>query len=256
MERLARFGVLRRSYGDAARHLVPLLAPCALVLVPLGLLATPVLVLAVNGQVIVVNQEPELTAVPAGALAAWAAVVLVTWLVLAVLVFPAVVIVAAGRLLGRRVPPVAALRAASLVVRADGRPLIAYRSTADGAVLLLDCRTPDCAAAGSRTLAPAGAEHAAPALVLDRSGRALVAYQDLEGRRLMLATCAGLDCVTTPVRNMRHGPGPALAMTLDARGRPAIVWTDAGGSTGAEVVVTVPLNLPWPHQTRSSRAAR
>ncbi|MEV4087729.1 hypothetical protein AB0J43_46450, partial [Nonomuraea fuscirosea] len=94
------------------------------------------------------------------------------------------------------------------------------------------------------------------ALVLDRSGRALVAYQDLEGRRLMLATCAGLDCVTTPVRNMRHGPGPALAMTLDARGRPAIVWTDAGGSTGAEVVVTVPLNLPWPHQTRSSRAAR
>ncbi|WP_106251773.1 hypothetical protein [Nonomuraea fuscirosea] len=145
---------------------------------------------------------------------------------------------------------------ASLVVRADGRPLIAYRSTADGAVLLLDCRTPDCAAAGSRTLAPAGAEHAAPALVLDRSGRALIAYQDLEGRRLMLATCAGLDCVTTPVRNMRHGPGPALAMTLDARGRPAIVWTDAGESAGAEVVVTVPLNLPWPHQTRSSRAAR
>lgn len=68
MERLARFGVLRRSYGDAARHLVPLLAPCVLVLVPLGLLATPVLILTVNGQVIVVNQEPELTAV---AVAPW-----------------------------------------------------------------------------------------------------------------------------------------------------------------------------------------
>ncbi|MGI5293102.1 hypothetical protein ACQEVF_58690 [Nonomuraea polychroma] len=144
----------------------------------------------------------------------------------------------------------------SLAVRADGRPLIAYRSAVGGAVRLLDCRTPDCRAADSRTLAPAGVEHAAPALVLDRSGRALVAYQDLAHRRLMLATCTGLDCTTTAVRNMRHGPGPYLAMTLDAGGRPVIVWTDVGSDSGSEMVITVPLNLPWPHQSRSSRAAQ
>ncbi|MEU8361154.1 hypothetical protein AB0C27_34585 [Nonomuraea sp. NPDC048882] len=147
------------------------------------------------------------------------------------------------------------LAGVSLAVRADGRPLIAYRSAVGGAVHLLDCRTPDCAAGDSLMLAPSGVEHAAPALVLDRSGRALVAYQDLEGRRIMLATCSGLDCAVVPVRNMRHGPGPALAMTLDGAGRPYIVWTDVGYAD-AEVVITVPLNLPWPHQTRSPRAVR
>ncbi len=144
----------------------------------------------------------------------------------------------------------------SLAVRADGRPLIAYRSAVGGAVRLLDCRTPDCGAADSLTLAPAGVEHAAPALVLDRSGRALVAYQDLERRRLMLATCTGLDCTTTAVRNMRHGPGPNVAMTLDVGGRPVIVWTDVGSDLGSEVVITVPLNLPWPHRSRPSRTAQ
>ncbi|TMR24666.1 hypothetical protein ETD86_03645 [Nonomuraea turkmeniaca] len=115
---------------------------------------------------------------------------------------------------------------ARLAVRADGRPVIAYRDAVGGAVRLLDCRTPDCALADSVTLDPAGREHAVPALALDRDGRALVAYQDLARRRIMLATCAGIRCTTMTVSKMRHGPGRVMAMTLDAQGRPLFLWED------------------------------
>lgn len=133
----------------------------------------------------------------------------------------------------------------AMAIRADGRPVIAYRDLKDRAAKLLDCRTPDCARADVITLGPGGLYRSTPALVLDRAGRPLVAYQNQDGTRLMLATCTGHRCVSTAVAKMR-GAGDGLAMTMNGEGKPTIAWIDDDGSlfngTWA-LVVTTPLNL-------------
>ncbi|MFB4276613.1 hypothetical protein ACBJ59_15080 [Nonomuraea sp. MTCD27] len=134
---------------------------------------------------------------------------------------------------------------ATMLLREDTRPLIAYRDSADGSIRLLDCRNPECSQADTVVLSAPGLDHAAPAMVLDRDGRALVAYQDLDRERLVVAACTGTRCTHTPVAKMRHYAGHGLAMALNGEGRPVIAWMD-GSPYGGEwhLVVTTPLNLP------------
>lgn len=133
----------------------------------------------------------------------------------------------------------------ALAVRADGRPMIAYRDMNDRATKLLDCRTPDCAQADVITLDAGGPYRSTPALVLDRAARPLVAYQNQDGTRLMLATCIGRRCVSTAVARMR-GAGEGLAMTMNGQGKPTIAWIDDGGSLFRgewALMLTTPLSL-------------
>ncbi|MEV4578520.1 hypothetical protein AB0K16_35300 [Nonomuraea jabiensis] len=132
---------------------------------------------------------------------------------------------------------------AAMLVRADGRPLIAYLDVNDSAIKLLDCRTRECSQAGTTTLSGPG-HNTAPAMVLDRDGRVLVAYQDLDRDRIVIATCTGTACVRTPVTTIARGGGRGLAMALDGRGRPMIAWTDFGDWHDWDLVVTTALNLP------------
>ncbi|WP_433432766.1 hypothetical protein [Nonomuraea sp. CA-141351] len=117
--------------------------------------------------------------------------------------------------------------AASLAVREDARPVIAYSHLRDGAITLLDCRSADCAQVDQATLAgPDGGRTPPPALALDGAGRALVAYRDLEHRQVILASCTGTRCERTRVARIQHGSKGGLAITLDGQARPVIVWTD------------------------------
>jgi hypothetical protein len=132
---------------------------------------------------------------------------------------------------------------AAMVLRADGRPLIAYRDVTDGAIKLLDCHTRECPEADTATLSEPG-RNAGPVMVLDRSGRALVAYQDLDRDRIVLATCTRTRCSGTPVTTIRRGGGDGLAMALDGHGRPTLAWMDVADHNDWDLVVTTPLNLP------------
>lgn len=116
----------------------------------------------------------------------------------------------------------------TMVVRPDGRPLIAYQD-GDGTVRLLDCLTWDCTRTEEAALSGAVDQRATPALVLDRSGRALVAFHDRVHDRIMLATCEGVRCVSAPVSRTREDTWTRLAITLDSRGRPMIAWGDGKG---------------------------
>lgn len=127
----------------------------------------------------------------------------------------------------------------SMAVRADGRPVIAYRDEWDGSIGLLDCRTTDCAKVDEVTLTGPGLGRARPALVLDKAGRALVAYQDPGERRIVLASCTGTRCATTGVGRIRYGLGAGLSMTLGRQGRPMIAWADHRDSRWAFNVTTV-----------------
>ncbi|MFF4621350.1 hypothetical protein [Nonomuraea jabiensis] len=131
---------------------------------------------------------------------------------------------------------------AAMLVRADGRPLIAYLDVSDGAIKLLDCRTRECSQAGTTTLSEPG-HHTAPTMVLDRDGRVLVAYQDLDRERIVIATCTGTGCVRTPVTTIARGDDRGLAMALDGHGRPMLAWVGFGGGDGWDLVVTTPLTL-------------
>ncbi|WP_431915116.1 hypothetical protein [Nonomuraea jabiensis] len=143
-----------------------------------------------------------------------------------------------GYLFDRRSRPRAAM-----AIRADGRPLIAYKDPADGTIKLLDCRTRACAQADTATLAAAGERHAGLAMVLDRAGRALVAFQDLDRDQIVIATCTGTRCTRTPVTTIRRKGGYGLAMALDGRGRPVLAWVDFGAGDDWDLVVTTPLTL-------------
>ncbi|MGW4413026.1 hypothetical protein ACWEJ6_54370 [Nonomuraea sp. NPDC004702] len=132
---------------------------------------------------------------------------------------------------------------ATLAVRRDGRPLIAYRDSGDGSVRLLDCRNLSCSQADTVILSAPGKDHMPPALAVDEAGRALVAYQDLGSGQIVVASCWGTRCTHTPVAKSTRAPGPGLAMALDARGRPVIAWID-GYWGDFDLVVTNPLNLP------------
>ncbi|MGI5293098.1 hypothetical protein ACQEVF_58670 [Nonomuraea polychroma] len=150
----------------------------------------------------------------------------------------------------------------TMVVRADGRPLIAYRDV-DDAVRLLDCLTWDCTRTEAAALGGAVGQLAAPALVLDRSGRALVAFHDRARDRIMLATCAGVLCVSTPVSRTRDDTLTRLAITLDPRGRPMIAWGDGTGDLHegdwqlmlATVLRPCRCTLPRPHPSQPTASA-
>ncbi|WP_188189439.1 hypothetical protein [Nonomuraea sp. SYSU D8015] len=133
---------------------------------------------------------------------------------------------------------------ATMAVRDDGRPLIAYRDVADGSIRLLDCRNLRCSQADTAILSAPGHDHVVPALALDQQGRALVAYQDLDRDQLVIATCTGTRCTHTPVAKSPRGFGPSLAMTLDGHGRPVIAWIEGSRWSEWHLVVTTPLNLP------------
>lgn len=131
---------------------------------------------------------------------------------------------------------------ATMVLRPDSRPMIAYRDMTDGTIKLLDCHTRECAQATTTTLSTPSLNHMAPAMLLDGRGRVLVAYQDLDQDTIVIATCTGTRCTHTPVTKMRYGPGYGLTMAMDSHGRPVIAWMD--GSWGDyDLVVTTPLNL-------------
>ncbi|MEU8149103.1 hypothetical protein [Nonomuraea sp. NPDC048901] len=132
---------------------------------------------------------------------------------------------------------------AAMLVRANGRPLIAYRDVTDGAIKLLDCHTRECSKAGTITLSEPG-HNTAPATVLSRDGRALVAYQDLDRKRVVIAACTGTHCTRTPITTIRRRGSDGLAMALNGQGRPMIAWMDVGGWHDWDLVVTTPLNLP------------
>lgn len=140
---------------------------------------------------------------------------------------------------GHRAPPRAAM-----VVRPDGRPLIAYREPADSAIKLLDCRTRTrtCAEADTTTLTAPGGRVLGLTMVLDRAGRALVAYQDLDRRRTMIATCTSTSCTQTPITTIPRDGGRGMTMTLDSNGRPMLAWVDFAAENDWDLIVTTPLN--------------
>lgn len=124
---------------------------------------------------------------------------------------------------------------AEMVLRPDGRPLIAYREAYSGRIKLLDCQIRDCSRSSTTDVSVSGGNEG-PAIVLDQRGRALITYMDFGQDRLVVASCTSGRCTRTPITNVRVGDDP-LAMMLDDHGQLIIARIEMG-SEGWELVLT------------------
>lgn len=105
-------GVIGLGYGRAARHLLRLLVPAAVVLAPVNIVLGGLLIGAIGrGGLIVDGELTPLSASPGIAVAA--GVALLVWYAAYVVALAATVVISAGDLLGRPVRPGAAFRAAA-----------------------------------------------------------------------------------------------------------------------------------------------
>ncbi|MFC4122060.1 hypothetical protein [Nonomuraea zeae] len=108
-----RLGVVWLAYAFTARNLIRLSAPALLVFLPLGLIAASALVMVVDGSAAVVNGGFELIGSPGAPLLRWSAVVLAAAVAGQMVVLPATTMLAAGRLVGKNVSTLRAMRAAA-----------------------------------------------------------------------------------------------------------------------------------------------
>ncbi|MBB5773523.1 hypothetical protein [Nonomuraea jabiensis] len=113
--RLRRPFVIVRAYLGAARHLVPLVAPAAVVFLPLALIAASALLPLLSGSAVVRNDELGIFGAEPRELLVWSAAVLVVFTVAQAVVFPATVVIAAGVQAGGQ--PVSARRALRMALR-------------------------------------------------------------------------------------------------------------------------------------------
>ncbi|MCK2216786.1 hypothetical protein MF672_023725 [Actinomadura sp. ATCC 31491] len=108
-----RLGVVWLAYAFTARNLVRLSVPALLVFLPLGMVAASALVAILDGSVALVNGGFDLIGSPGVPVLRWSAAVLAATVAGQMVVLPATTMIAAGRLVGRNVPALAAVRAAA-----------------------------------------------------------------------------------------------------------------------------------------------
>lgn len=151
----------------------------------------------------------------------------------------------------------------AMIMRNDGRPIIVYRDTASGALMLYDCATSDCTIGTSRVLDATGDSYSASiALLVDDSP--FVAYSIQPpggGRDLRLLRCLDPTCAATAIETITDddaGQTPDVIIRPD--GNPLVVYHDV--SNGDLVLydvdlslvpgghpIPVPTRTPWPTPT-------
>jgi hypothetical protein len=112
-----------------------------------------------------------------------------------------------------------------VVVRGDGRPLLAYHENGAGSMRIYNCADPACSSGNGRNLATAGDPGEGIAMVLRPDGRALIAYIDDASDALQVYSCGDANCSvgTTSAADTAARAG-SIDMALRADGRAVIVY--------------------------------
>src|SRR5690606_21559484 len=124
-----------------------------------------------------------------------------------------------------------------MVLRPDGRPLLAYHEEGFGRLRLRDCADPTCSAGISRNLVASGDAGEGIAMVLRPDGRPLIAYLSDGTDTLSVYSCNDASCSSGTITQL-DGPVSLFAaykvhnvdMALRADGRAVIAYRSATGS--------------------------
>lgn len=115
-----------------------------------------------------------------------------------------------------------------VVVRADGRPFLAYHEDGASGMRIYNCADPSCSSGNARYLATSGDPGEGIALVLRPDGRPLIAYIEGSSDTLHVYSCADANCTggtnTTLESPVRAG---SIDVALRADGRAVIAYVSA-----------------------------
>ncbi len=131
-----------------------------------------------------------------------------------------------------------------MAVRSDGLPVIAYRDTASGALMLVDCHTPTCSSYTGKTL-DTGGNFLFGSIAVLPDDSPFIAYTEFtaEGdHNLRLLRCLDPACNDTLIEMVEEGnlgKTPQIAVLPD--GNPLVVFHDVG--TGGVGLYQVDLTL-------------
>ncbi len=115
------------------------------------------------------------------------------------------------------------LTGASVEVRPDGRPVVAYRA-ADGSARLVDCADADCTRSEERVITGPGWEQHLPGMALDPEGRPVLALADSDADTLSLVICADSGCAEWESRVLHDAVrvNSGAVVVVDPGGRPVV----------------------------------
>ncbi len=119
-------------------------------------------------------------------------------------------------------------RHVKLVLRDDGRPLLAYHEDALGSVRLYDCVDAVCSSGSARNIATAGDAGEGIAMLLRSDGRPLIAYIDATSDTLHIYSCSDVACSagsSTALDSPVYSSMVDLALRAD--GRAVVVYRNA-----------------------------
>jgi hypothetical protein len=117
----------------------------------------------------------------------------------------------------------------SLVLDADGNPVIAYRDALTTRLEIMHCDDPLCTGGGETVASPDPQPGQFPSLALDQDGNPIVSYYTTMFDRIKVLHCDDPDCAGTEVPTT---PDPGIflvewptSMALDGDGNPVIAYS-------------------------------
>jgi hypothetical protein len=132
----------------------------------------------------------------------------------------------------RRILPIedAEVSGTDLALRADQRPVLAYREDAGKRLALFDCADQTCSSGSARTLDPTTTTGSRNRIVLRADGRPVIAYYDATAGDLKFYDCADAACTNGTARTLQTAGdvGSDVSIALRADGRPVLAYYAAG----------------------------
>jgi hypothetical protein len=124
----------------------------------------------------------------------------------------------------------------SLVLDADGNPVISYFDAIEGLLKVVHCTNPDCSGTQTpQTPDTDGFTGRYSSIALDADGNPVISYHEFEGGALRVLHCTNPDCsgTQTPRTPDTEGfTGLFTSMALDADGHPVIAYTSGDSING------------------------
>jgi len=119
------------------------------------------------------------------------------------------------------------------IVRADQRPLIAYRSNANFMLQVYSCDNPQCSRGRSQSLSSAGTNVSSPDIVIGADGNPIVSYFDRATEDLKLWRCSDPDCVAGTIETLDESGnvGRNSRIVLREDSRPLLIYRDITNET-------------------------
>ena len=117
----------------------------------------------------------------------------------------------------------------SLALDASGHPVISYRNSLNGDLMVLRCTNPDCSGAQTPQSADPGIGASWTSLALDGLGNPVVSYFESTNDDLRLLHCTTPDCsgAQAPLSPDTDGSvGAFTSMALDEAGNPVVAYFD------------------------------